>query len=156
MTTSIKWHTTVTSNDLPSPRLQKAAPGLWIQDLTGQIFPTLNKQRFALEHGVCLGLQERDLNSFVLTKNRQVWLKGTHLGIGIPRWLRTHLPMQQPQEMQVWPLGQEDPLEKETATHSSTLAWRTPRTEESGGLHPMGWQRVGRNSGAEQQQQSEL
>ena len=40
-------------------------------------------------------------------------------------------------------LGQEDPLEKEMATHSSILAWRIPWTEEPGGLQPMGSQRVG-------------
>ena len=40
-------------------------------------------------------------------------------------------------------LGQEDPLEKEMATHSSTLAWKIPWTEESGGLQSMGAQRVG-------------
>ena len=40
--------------------------------------------------------------------------------------------------------GQEDPLEKEMATHSSILAWRIPWTEEPGGLHSsMGSQRVG-------------
>ena len=44
------------------------------------------------------------------------------------------------QEMQVQSLGQEDPLEKGTATHSSVLAWRIPRTEEPGGLQPMGSQ----------------
>ena len=33
------------------------------------------------------------------------------------------------------PLGQEDPLEKEMATHSSILAWEIPWTEEPGGLH---------------------
>ena len=38
------------------------------------------------------------------------------------------------QEIQVWSLGQEDPLEKEMAMHSSILAWRTPWTEEPGGL----------------------
>ena len=42
-------------------------------------------------------------------------------------------------------LGCEDPLEKEMATHSSTLAWRIPRTEEPGGLQSMGSQRVGHN-----------
>ena len=40
-------------------------------------------------------------------------------------------------------LGQEDPLEVDTATHSSILAWRIPWTEEPGGLQSMGWQRVG-------------
>ena len=39
-------------------------------------------------------------------------------------------------------LGWEDPLEKEMATHSSTLAWRTPRREEAGRLQSMGLQRV--------------
>ena len=42
-----------------------------------------------------------------------------------------------------WSLGQEDPLEKEKATHSSILAWKIPWTEESGGLQTMGSQRVG-------------
>ena len=39
-------------------------------------------------------------------------------------------------------LGQEDPLEKGMATHSSILAWRIPWTEEPGGLQSMGLQRV--------------
>ena len=39
------------------------------------------------------------------------------------------------QETWVQSLGWEDTLEKETATHSSTLAWRIPRTEEPGGQH---------------------
>ena len=45
-------------------------------------------------------------------------------------------------ETQVRFLGQEDPLEKEMATHSSILAWRIPWTEEAGGLQSMGLQRV--------------
>ena len=40
-------------------------------------------------------------------------------------------------------LGGEDPLEKEMATHSSTLAWKIPWTEEPGRLQSMGSQRVG-------------
>ena len=39
-------------------------------------------------------------------------------------------------------LGREDPLEKEMATHSSTLAWKIPWTEEPGRLQSMGSQRV--------------
>ena len=46
------------------------------------------------------------------------------------------------QETQVQSLGQEDPLEKEMATHSSILAWRILWTEEPGGLQSMGSQRV--------------
>ena len=47
------------------------------------------------------------------------------------------------QETWVRFLGWEDPLEKEMATHSSILAWRTPWTEEPGGLQSTGSQRVG-------------
>ena len=46
-------------------------------------------------------------------------------------------------ETQVQFLGWKDPLEKGMATHYSILAWRTPRTEEPGGLQSMGLQRVG-------------
>jgi len=54
-----------------------------------------------------------------------------------------HLPAMQ--ETWVQSLGQEDPLEKEMATHSSTLAWKIPWMEEPGGLQSMGSQRVGHN-----------
>ena len=49
------------------------------------------------------------------------------------------------QETWVWPLGQEDPLEKGTATHSSILAWRIPWTEQPGRLQSMGSPRVRHN-----------
>ena len=48
-----------------------------------------------------------------------------------------HLPTMQ----ETW----EDPLEKEMATHSSTLAWKIPCTEEAGGLQSMGSPRVRHN-----------
>ena len=47
------------------------------------------------------------------------------------------------QETWVWPLGQEDPLEKETATRTSILAWKIPWTEEPGRLQSTGLQRIG-------------
>ena len=47
------------------------------------------------------------------------------------------------QETWVQSLGQEDPLKKEMATHSSTLAWKIPSMEGGGRLHSMGSQRVG-------------
>ena len=47
------------------------------------------------------------------------------------------------QDMLVQSLVQEDPLEKEVVTHSGTLAWKIPWTEELGGLQSMGPQRVG-------------
>ena len=48
-------------------------------------------------------------------------------------------------------LGQEDPLEKEMATHSSILAWEIPWTEEPGRLQSMGLKRVGHNLVTKQQ-----
>ena len=42
------------------------------------------------------------------------------------------------QETWIQPLGQEDSLEKETATHSSILAWKIPGTEEAGRIQSMG------------------
>ena len=52
-----------------------------------------------------------------------------------------HLPTMQ--ETWVQSLDWEDPLEKEMATHSSTLAWKIPWTEEPGRLQSRGSQRVG-------------
>src|SRR5574340_624975 len=49
------------------------------------------------------------------------------------------------QETWVQSLRREDPLEEGMATHSSILAWRTPWTEEPGGLQSLGLQRVGHN-----------
>ena len=49
------------------------------------------------------------------------------------------------QKTWVCSLGQEDPLEKEMATHSSVLAWEIPWTEEPDGLQSMGLQRMGHN-----------
>ena len=48
-------------------------------------------------------------------------------------------------------LGREDPLEKETATHSSVLAWEIPLTEEPGGLQSMRSHRVGHDLATKQQ-----
>ena len=55
------------------------------------------------------------------------------------------LQMQETEETPVWSVGQEDHLEKETATHSSFLAWEIPWTEDPGGPHPIGSQRIGHN-----------
>ena len=54
-------------------------------------------------------------------------------------------PLPTMQEIWVLSLGREDPLEKEMATHSSTIAWETPWMGEPGRLQSMGWQRVGHN-----------
>ena len=51
-----------------------------------------------------------------------------------------HLPAMQ--ETWIQSLGQKDPLEKKMGTHSSTLAWKSPWTEDPGRLQSMGLQRV--------------
>ena len=56
------------------------------------------------------------------------------------------------QETWVRFLGQEYPLEKEMATHSSVLAWRIPWIEEAGGLQSIGLHSVGHNQATKQQQ----
>ena len=55
------------------------------------------------------------------------------------------------QETQGRSLGQEEPLEKETATHASILAWEISWTEEPGELQSMGWQKVGHDLATKQQ-----
>ena len=62
-------------------------------------------------------------------------MPGTQEGIFLIAQMVNNLPAVQ--ETRVRFLGQEDPLEKELATHSSTLAWRIAWTEESGGLRSM-------------------
>ena len=61
------------------------------------------------------------------------------------QWSRTHLQMQETQEMRVRSPSWEDPLEKGIATHYSIPAWRTPWTELPGGLWSMGPRRIGLN-----------
>ena len=56
------------------------------------------------------------------------------------------------QETRVRFLGREDPLEKEMATHSSTLAWKIPWMEERGRLQSMGSQRLGHDWAGKQKQ----
>ena len=65
---------------------------------------------------------------------------GWHVYIHILGTVRNPSAMQ---ETWVRSLGWEDPLEEGMATPSSILAWRSPWTEEPGGVQFMGWQRVG-------------
>ena len=58
------------------------------------------------------------------------------------------------QETQVWSLSQEDPLEKEMATHSSILAWKILWTEEPGRPQDTGLQRVGQDWATSLEQKS--
>ena len=62
------------------------------------------------------------------------------MGLLISRWLSSKASFAM-QETQVWPQGQEHPLEKEMVTHSCILAWEIPWTEEPGRLQSMGSQK---------------
>ena len=81
-----------------------------------------------------LDLTEGNVYIEILTPTEMVLCIYTHIHIraSLIDPLVNHLPTMQ--ESQVRFLGQEDPLEKEMATHSSILAWRIPWTEEPGGL----------------------
>ena len=57
------------------------------------------------------------------------------------QWVKNLPEIQETQETWVQSLGQEDPLEKKMASHSSILAWEIPWTEEPGGLQSMGSQK---------------
>ena len=76
---------------------------------------------------MCLSFLPNDNGIFIITE-------GTSL---VAQTVKNPPAMQ---EMWVRSLGREDPLEKEMATLSSTLAWRIPWTEEPGGLQSMGSQ----------------
>ena len=78
---------------------------------------------------------------FIIIRHNGAFLMAQH-------W-RIRLPMQ---ETWVWSLGWEDSLEKEEATNTSTLAWKTPWTEELGWLQSIGSQRVTHNLATKQQQ----
>ena len=68
----------------------------------------------------------------------------THKGFPGGSVVKNLLAIQKPQETWVHFLDQEDPLEMEMATYFSILAWRIPRTEESGGLQSIGFPIVDR------------
>ena len=71
--------------------------------------------------------------------------RGVFPGGAVVKNLPAKQEMPPKQEMWVRCLGQEDPLEKEMATHSSTLAWKIPWMEEPGRLQSIGSLRVGHN-----------
>ena len=58
--------------------------------------------------------------------------------MGLPWWLSGKESTCQWQDAHVRSLGQEDPVEKDMATHSSILAWKIPQVEEPGRLQSMG------------------
>ena len=72
--------------------------------------------------------------------NKVFLRKCTPRNLGFPGGsvIRIHLPRQETRETRVLSLDQEDPLDEETETHFSIIAWEIPWTEEPGGLQGMG------------------
>ena len=86
-------------------------------------------------------LVPRHWRSEVVHKNLQpVSLQEWASQVALPQ--RIHLPMQETQEIRVWSLSWDNPLQQEMATHSSILAWKSSWTEEPGRLHFRRSQRV--------------
>ena len=89
------------------------------------------------------GVEMRDwMTKYHKGKSNAIWWWGWKLSLFIV-WASGGSLVKNPpamHEMQDRPLGREDPLEKDTATHSSILAWEIPWTEEPGGLRSMGSQ----------------
>ena len=86
-------------------------------------------------------------DSHLLLKILPLWEKPLNktvilLNLMVAQWVKNPPAVQKMQETWVWSLGQEDPLEEDMETHSSTLAWRISWTEEPGGLQAIGSQRV--------------
>ena len=61
------------------------------------------------------------------------------------QWQGICLPVQETQETWVRSPGQEDRVQEKMATHSSVLVWKTPRTDEPGGVQSLGSGRVRQN-----------
>ena len=91
---------------------------------------------------IAAGKQHRKATEEHLSQRRWIWATSTHVthtdGASPLVQSVKHLPAMR--EAWVQFLGLEDPLEKETATHSSLLAWRIPWTEELGSLQFTGSQ----------------
>ena len=121
----------------------------WTQISDIQVFCLCHlSDMFLLSVCISLAWKISSCSSKLETKNKAMecflWFYSC---MGLPWWLsgKESATIQEPQEMQVWSLGQEDPMEKETATPSSILSWRAPWIEEPGELQSMGSQRVGHN-----------
>ena len=71
-----------------------------------------------------------------------MWVEHVGGGGGAPLVAQSVKNLPAVQKTWAWSLGQEDPTEKEMATHSSILDWEIPWTEEPGGLQSMGLQKL--------------
>ena len=119
----------------------------WATELTDEIIVILICFKCSMNHLV-FNSTYVNLSSTVSITASHIYNSISYFRFILPRsslvaQMVKHLPIMQ--ETLVWSLGQEDPLEKEMATHCSTLAWRIPWMEKPGELQSMGSQRVRHN-----------
>ena len=117
----------------------------WVQRATDSLLSSFSCFPFAsllvsLRHPFPICVTTLSTGCMIQNVRNVIVLIHVLLKIMLPQvqWKRICLPMQ---ETQVQPLGQEDPLEKELATHSSILVWKIPWIEEPGWLQSMGSQK---------------
>ena len=98
-----------------------------------------SESHFGVSNRGVLGWKYKPPEHLALKASR-TYFQESHKASLVAQMIRHLSPM-----LETWvrSLGWEDPLEKEMATHSSTLAWKIPWTEEPGGLQSVGSQRVG-------------
>ena len=102
----------------------------------------INNLRYA-DDTTLMAESEEELKSFVMKVKEESEKVGLKFNIQTSLVAQTVKYLSTMRETQVRSLGWEDPLEKEMAIHSSTIAWKIPWIEEPGRLQSMGSQRVG-------------
>ena len=101
----------------------------WLDGITDSIDMSLSKlwemvRQWILECCSSWGHKELD------TTEQLTWTELKDLASYMAQWCRIYLPIRETQEMQIWSLSKEDPLEEEKTAHSSILACKIPWTEE--------------------------
>ena len=102
----------------------------------------INNLRYA-DDTTLMAESEEELKSLVMKVKEESEKVGLKFNIQTSLVAQMVKHLSTMRETQVRSLGQEDPLEKEMAIHSSTIAWKIPWTEEPGRLQSIGSQRVG-------------
>ena len=125
--------------EIPWRRKKEPTPVFWPAESHGLYRPWGRKESDTTESRTWLS----DFHTMVIIKKKYYNRDYRHTSFGAS--LIAQLVKNPPamQEIPVWFLGREDPLEKGKATKSSILAWRIPWSEEPGGLQSMGSWRVG-------------
>ena len=102
--------------------------GTCVSCIVGRFFTTRETLVLIYTHVILFYKQKSLCNIIIYSLNAQ--------------WVKNPPAVRETQEMQVWSLGGEDPLEEGVVTHSSILAWRISWTEDPDGLQSVGLQRV--------------